>query len=66
MMAEPDLTAIGRTVQDTWEAVRRIEARLDAMSGDLGQVKDELTAVAAIASRLDTREAEAAELRGER
>jgi hypothetical protein len=63
MAGEPDLAMIGRVVLETREAVRRIEARLDGMAGELGQVKDELMVVSGIVLRLEGREVEAVGLK---
>ncbi|MGH6912007.1 MAG: hypothetical protein ACREEG_17635 [Phenylobacterium sp.] len=63
MVGEPDLAMIGRIVVETREAVRRIEARLDGMAGELGQVKDELMVVRGIVLRLEGREVEAVGLK---
>jgi hypothetical protein len=63
MAGEPDLAMIGRVVLETREAVRRIEARLDGISGELGQVRDELMVVSGIVLRLEGREVEAVRLK---
>jgi hypothetical protein len=60
MAGEPDLAIIGRVVLETRDAVRRIEARLDGVAGELGAVKDELMVVSGIVLRLEVREVEAA------
>lgn len=59
MMAdEPDLAMIGRIVLETREAMRRVEAKLDGLAAELGQVKDELMVVSGIVLRLEGREVE--------
>ena len=63
MAGEPDLAVIGRTVLETREAVRRVEARLDGKAGELGPVKDELVVVSGIVPRLEGREVEAVGLK---
>ncbi|MFZ1426719.1 MAG: hypothetical protein WAS21_08135 [Geminicoccaceae bacterium] len=58
MADEPDLAMIGRIVLETREAMRRVEAKLDGLAAELGQVKDELMVVSGIVLRLEGREVE--------
>ena len=58
MADELDLAMIGRIVVETHEAMRRVEAKLDGVAAELGQVKDELMVVSGIVLRLEGREVE--------
>ena len=63
MTDDSNLAMIGRMVLEPREVVRRIQARLDGMAGELGQVKDELMVVSGIVQRLEGREVEAVGLK---
>ena len=63
MVDDSNSAMIGRMVLETREVVRRIQARLDGMAGELGQVKDELMVVSSIVLRLEGREVEAVGLK---